>query len=252
VDAQAQESQAADVQDQLLELLRTSPTLTMVVARDPSLLSDPAYVERNNPELAKFLAVHPEVARDPSYYLFSRLQGRPGRRAEALEQLVWPDLGARMDRSEGAGERLFEQAIGPGIMGLALIAAFLWLIRTLLENRRWNRMLRLQNEVHGKLIDRFGSSQELLAYMGTDAAADRTGADAAGDWAALDPALCSGRGCSDAGVRHARADAGNWAYAGCGSELGAGAASGADAEVRGGRGGAARAGRRTVMGANAG
>src|SRR6185312_8314150 len=62
VDAQAQESQAAEVQDQLLELLRTSPTLTMVVARDPSLLSDPAYVERNNPELAKFLAAHPDVA----------------------------------------------------------------------------------------------------------------------------------------------------------------------------------------------
>ena len=169
VDAQAQESQAAEVQDQLLELLRTSPTLTMVVARDPSLLSDPAYVERNNPELAKFLAAHPDVARDPSYYLFSHLQGRPGRRAEALEQQVWPDMVGRGGGNQGAAERMFDQNIGPGIMGLALIAAFLWLIRTLLENRRWSRMLRLQSEVHAKLIDRFASNQELLAYMGTDA-----------------------------------------------------------------------------------
>ena len=169
VDASAQESQVAEVQDRLLELLRTSPTMTMVVARDPSLLSDQAYVERNNPELARFLAAHPEVARAPSYYLFSRSEGRPGRHAEALEQQVWPDMVGRMGGNEGAGERLFEQAIGPGIIMLALLAAFLWLIRTLLENRRWNRMLRLQSEVHAKLIDRFASSQELLAYMGTDA-----------------------------------------------------------------------------------
>jgi len=169
VDAQAQESQAAEVQDQLLELLRTSPTLTMVVARDPSLLSDPAYVERNNPELAKFLAAHPDVAKDPSYYLFSHLQGRPGRRAEALEQQVWPDMVGRSGGNQGAAERMFDQNIGPGIMGLSLIAAFLWLIKTLLENRRWSRMLKLQTEVHAKLIDRFASNQELLAYMGTDA-----------------------------------------------------------------------------------
>ncbi|HKO10790.1 MAG TPA: hypothetical protein VJV22_02395, partial [Acidobacteriaceae bacterium] len=101
VDATAQESQAADVQEQLLELLRTSPTLTMVVARDPSLLSDQAYVERNNPELAKFLAAHPDVAKDPSYYLFSHLPGRPGRRAEALEQQVWPDMVGRGGGNQG-------------------------------------------------------------------------------------------------------------------------------------------------------
>jgi hypothetical protein len=38
-----------------------------------------------------------------------------------------------------------------------------------LENRRWNRIFRLQTEVHSKLIDRFGNNQELLTYMGTEA-----------------------------------------------------------------------------------
>src|SRR5947208_739101 len=40
---------------QLLKLLRISPRLTTVVARDPSLLADQDYVGRNNPELAQFL-----------------------------------------------------------------------------------------------------------------------------------------------------------------------------------------------------
>jgi hypothetical protein len=41
----------AAIQDQLLQELRVSPTLAEVVARDPSLLSNADYVNRNNPEL---------------------------------------------------------------------------------------------------------------------------------------------------------------------------------------------------------
>jgi hypothetical protein len=37
------------------------------------------------------------------------------------------------------------------------------------ENRRWTKVFTLQSEVHGKLIDRFASNQELLGYMETDA-----------------------------------------------------------------------------------
>jgi len=39
----------------------------------------------------------------------------------------------------------------------------------LLENRRWNRIFKLQTDVHGKLIERFATSQEVLTYMSTDA-----------------------------------------------------------------------------------
>jgi hypothetical protein len=38
-----------------------------------------------------------------------------------------------------------------------------------IENRRWSRIFKLQSEVHGKLIDKFTSNQELNAYMETDA-----------------------------------------------------------------------------------
>src|SRR5579872_525476 len=167
--AEPSEANASELQDQLMQMLRTSPTLTMVVARDPSLLSDQDYVQRNNPDLARFLAAHPELARDPTYYLFSELTDSHGNRSEALERTVWPDVVGRGGRIQGPGERILDQDIGPGFVMVILIGAFLWLIRTLLENRRWNRMRKLQSEVHAKLIDRFSSSQELAAYMGTDA-----------------------------------------------------------------------------------
>lgn len=167
-EAPATDQDAAALQDQLLQLLRTSPTLTTVVARDPSLLSDQAYVERNNPDLAKFLEAHPDVARNPSYYLFSRLGPDHGDRPATLERRIWPDMegGGRRDDS-WASE--FSNDYGPGVLFLCVLAALLWLIRLFLENRRWNRVLRLQTEIHTKLIDRFSSTQELLSYAGTDA-----------------------------------------------------------------------------------
>src|SRR5271169_5577037 len=58
-------------QEELIRLLKLSPTLTTVVARDPSLLSDQEYVRRNNPQLGQFLDVHPEVTVNPDYYLFT-------------------------------------------------------------------------------------------------------------------------------------------------------------------------------------
>ena len=52
---------------------------------------------------------------------------------------------------------------------VTLLSVLIWVIRTLLENRCWSRIFKLQTDVHGKLIDRFASSQELLGYMGTEA-----------------------------------------------------------------------------------
>lgn len=158
----------AALQDQLLQLLRTSPTLTTVVARDPSLLSDQAYVERNNPELAAFLTAHPDIARNPGYYLFSRLGPDRGDRPGTLERKIWPD----MDGGGGVEQNWasqFSSDYGPGVLFLCVLGALLWLIRLLLENRRWGRVLRLQTDMHTKLIDRFSSTQELLSYVGTDA-----------------------------------------------------------------------------------
>ena len=45
----------------------------------------------------------------------------------------------------------------------------MWLIKLLLENRRWKRVFTEQSAIHGKLIDKMSSTQELMSYMETDA-----------------------------------------------------------------------------------
>jgi hypothetical protein len=52
---------------------------------------------------------------------------------------------------------------------VTVLGTLLWLIRILLENRRWGRIFAMQTQVHGKLIDRFGNNEELLSYMNTEA-----------------------------------------------------------------------------------
>ena len=152
--------------EQLLTLLRVSPMLTSVVASDPSLLANQEYVAKSNPELAKFLAQHPEIGRNPDFYLFADIHARGPNRAEALQRRVWTGE-SEPDRNNVASE-IVNQVV-PMLIGFAVIAASVWLIRMLLIHRRWTRVFRLQTEVHGKLIDRFGSSQEILTYMQTDA-----------------------------------------------------------------------------------
>ncbi len=163
----ASERDLADTQDELFKLLRISPTLTEVVERDPSLLSNQEYVGRTNPALAQFLQIHPEVARNPDFYLFSGLKGEGGRPHQALERKVWPELSR--PRDEEPTMRLFVRDFVPFMVFVCILAALLWLIHVFLENRRWGRIFKLQTEAHGKLIDRFGNNQELLLYMGTEA-----------------------------------------------------------------------------------
>jgi hypothetical protein len=156
----------AVTQKELIRLLRFSPMLTTVVSHDPSLLSNQDYVASKNPELAQFLLAHPEIARNPDFYLFTHVHADDGSPDEALERAVWPELHPRND-SWSASDTL-----QPGLALLAFacfLSALVWLVRQFLENRRWSRIFRLQSEVHGRLIDKFGSNQELGAYMETEA-----------------------------------------------------------------------------------
>jgi len=157
----------AATQTELIRLLRLSPTLTTVVSHDPSLLSDQEYVARNNPQLAAFLAEHPEVARNPEYFLFSHLNHENGDPNEALERAVWPDVYRAQSRPSPFAD--FMSNMPPIIALVVFLVAVAWLTRMFLENRRWGRIFKLQSEVHARLIDKFSSSQELAAYMETEA-----------------------------------------------------------------------------------
>jgi hypothetical protein len=164
----------AATQEQLIKLLRLSPTLTSVVEHDPSLLANQEYVSRNNPELAQFLVAHPEVVRNPDFYLFTRSDGMGGRRDQVLQRAVWPELQQSTESvnnqyNPNLRARIFMDYFGPLSVIACFLVALIWVIRILMENRRWSRIFKLQSEVHGKLIDKFGSSQELAAYMETEA-----------------------------------------------------------------------------------
>ena len=160
------EKDVAALQDQLLQLLRVSPTFAEVVARDPSLLSNADYVIRNNPELGSFLQAHPEIAHSPDFYLFNNLHGEHEQPSQTLERKLWP--GTSNQESSGITMELIRDGL-PFLVFLCILSALLWLIPVLLENRRWNRIFKLQTDVHGKLIERFATSQEVLTYMNTDA-----------------------------------------------------------------------------------
>jgi len=101
-------------------------------------------VQSLDPELSKALAqMRQEQLREVV------LQMRTGNRSSVLNEIandIWPFL-----------------------TFLILVGASLWVLRTVLENRRWKNMLAVQTETHAKLLEKFGSSADMLAYMESEA-----------------------------------------------------------------------------------
>ena len=161
------EQEMAEIQAQFLKLLRLSPSLTSVVARDPSLLSDQSYVERNNPELAAFMAAHPDIAKNPDFYLFSHLREGGDDREQALERTVWPNLVPQRDHRSSAAD-VADKMI-PMVIVITIFGALVLITKFVFESRRWSRTFKMQSEVHSRLIDKFSTNQELAAYMETEA-----------------------------------------------------------------------------------
>lgn len=129
------------LRDELADLLRRSPPeLGRILALDPTLLSNRGFLA-GHPELAAFLATHPEIRHSPRFY-----------------------LAAYAPHDGGDFDHLFEGLMVLFSFGLAILAAG-WLIRTIIEQGRWNRLSRTQSEVHNKILERVGSSEALLEYM---------------------------------------------------------------------------------------
>jgi len=141
---------AERTREQLMELLqRYPPSVGRVLKLDPSLLSNGDYLA-TYPSLAAFVAQHPGVPRNPGFY-FERVRIP----TESVET-----------RSEAY--RLWDNLLGwMGGLGVAtLIAVSLgWLIRMLVDYRRWYRLSKVQAEAHTKLLDRLTANEELLAYV---------------------------------------------------------------------------------------
>jgi len=133
-------------------LSRYSPTIGRVLALDPTLLQNPVYLEPY-PELIAFLQQHPEVARNGADFL-SDFKPSYYREPDHDTQVI------RMWQS------LF-QGIAILLVFSLVTGALVWLVKTLVDYRRWYRLSKVQTEAHNKLLDRFTANEELLAYIST-------------------------------------------------------------------------------------
>jgi hypothetical protein len=150
---------AEEVRNQLQEVLRQyPPSLAGVLRLDPTLLTNEDYLA-SYPSLAAFLQDHPEIARSPAYYL-----GR-GDLPFTLQEQPPLDAEAQLRREAmGVFRNTMETLTVLGVV-VAVALALAWLIRFFVGHRRWLRTTKLQSEVHGKLLERLTSNEELMAYM---------------------------------------------------------------------------------------
>jgi hypothetical protein len=142
-------------EDLSLLLRRYPPTLRGVLALDPSLLGNQSYLAPY-PALLNFLNAHPEVARNPSFYIG---EGPiPNRNPDPSMQILnmWKDVLGALAVFAGFG------------MAIGLVV---WLIRTVVDYKRWSRLARVQTDAHTKLFDRFTANEDLLAYIQSPAGA---------------------------------------------------------------------------------
>jgi hypothetical protein len=142
---------AEETRRRLSEVLQQyPPSLREVLRLDPSLLTNSAYLEPY-PALAEFLDQHPEVAHNPGFFIPDYRESRGYQNDPKLAVI-----------------RTIEDTLG----GLAILTGFLtvvgtiaWLLRTVIEHRRWLRVSKIHTDTHTKLLDRLTSNEDLMAYM---------------------------------------------------------------------------------------
>jgi hypothetical protein len=127
------------------------PSLREVLRLDPSLLKNPSYLDPY-PALAEFLSAHDDIAHNPGFFFpepYRELRGDRNNPKLAIIRTVEETLGGL--------------AILIGI--LTVVGTIAWLLRAVIEHRRWLRVSKTHTETHTKLLDRLTSNADLLAYM---------------------------------------------------------------------------------------
>ena len=151
--AQNLNSNANSVHNQLMNIFQQYPPSVLEVLQiDPVLMSNPNYLALY-PKLAAFLNQHPEIAHNPTYFL-----GSPDNRGYNF--------------GEESFGRSMERIIDPIAVSAVIISLFAilgWIIKGIISHRRWLRVSKLQTEMQTKLLERFHSNEELLAFTQTAA-----------------------------------------------------------------------------------
>lgn len=148
--AQAVVTQVQDAdftRQQLQDILRAYPrSVGEVLRRDPSLMARADYMA-SYPQLAAFLAQHPEVPRNVEFYFEG--YGSWGRQYDPEFEALGVLLG---------GMAAF--FVFSGFLGVIT-----WLARAIIQHRRWLKASQVQAEIHTKLMERMHTNEELLAYV---------------------------------------------------------------------------------------
>ena len=140
---------AQTTREQLQEILRQyPPAVGEVLRRDNSLLHRPDYLAPY-PQLVAFIQQHPEVVRNPTFFFgnydYYERREPMSPEMEALDGML-------------SGMAVF---LGIGMF----IGVVAWLMRAVIQHRKWLRQSKVQTEVHLKLMDRLTTNEELLAYI---------------------------------------------------------------------------------------
>ncbi len=152
---QADDANAQETNHRLQELLQQyPPSLAHVLALDPTLLNSGEYLQPY-PQLETFLAQHPDVAHNPGFYFEQQIR----------------DMNRRNDYGNDPKIQAI-RALDGAFAGLAVLIGFItvvttiaWLIRTVIEHRKWTRVAATHVDTHTKLMDRLTSNEDLITYM---------------------------------------------------------------------------------------
>jgi hypothetical protein len=143
------------VRREFMEVMRKyPPAVSRVLKLDPSLLNNDSYLTPY-PALVAYLAQHPDVRRNPSFY---------------FEPVDGGYYGSYRSESRQIWENMMVSVAVITVVG-TILATLAWIIRTLIDYRRWHRLSKVQSEAHAKLLDRFTANDELIAYVQSPAGA---------------------------------------------------------------------------------
>lgn len=145
--APASEAQIDTERGALDRFMDSHPEIENDIIQSPQEITDPNYVHAHA-ELQAFFENHPLVKADPRSFISPQAWRFQNRRSDMDELFSW---------------------LVPFAVFLCCLLALLGVMRTVLENRRWNKSFKVHEEVHTKLIEKFASGEELRGYMESDA-----------------------------------------------------------------------------------
>ena len=135
---------------------RYPPALGRVLKLDPTLMNNATYMT-SYPALVEFLKLHPEIPRYSGYFLsYVDEYGNSYEPQDPAYQLRSQTINMWRNTMDG----LFFFCVF-----LVVTYTLTWLVRYVVGHRRWIRATKVQTEVHSRLLERFSSNDELLAYV---------------------------------------------------------------------------------------